>query len=106
MCVHAWVVMGILRVRVPVRWSLYLRALCDGVVADGLTTGTVVTTMIYIVGGMGRGQWGLIMTLIRVATGSVMGVRLHVGGNVLDCGIHKVVRGFILLVRFRRDSEV
>jgi hypothetical protein len=46
------------------------------------------------------------MTLIRVAAGSVMGMRLHVGGNVLDCQMHKEVRGFILLVRFRRNSEV
>jgi len=91
---------------VPVRWSLYLGTLCDGVVAHGLTTGVVVTTMIYIVGGMRRGQRRLIMTLIRVAAGSVMGVRLHVGGNVLDSRIRKVVRGFILLVRFRRNSEV
>jgi len=46
------------------------------------------------------------MTLIRVAAGSVMGMRPHVGGNVLDCRVHKVVRGVILTVRFRRNSEV
>jgi hypothetical protein len=83
---HAWV-MGILGV--PVRRSLHLRTLCDGVVAHRLTTGIVMTAMIYVVGGMRRGQWGLMMTLIRVAAGSVMGVGLHVGGNVLDCGCTK-----------------
>lgn len=81
---HAWV-MGILRVWVSVRRSLYLRTLRDGVVADGLTT------VIYVVGRMRRGHWGLIMTLIRVATGSVMGVRLHAGGNVL--GLSNVQSG-------------
>ena len=100
---HTWV-MGILRV--PVRWSLSLRILCDWVVAHGLTTGIVMSTMIYVVGGMRRGQRGLMMTLIRVAAGSVMGVRLHVGGNVLDCRIRKVVGDFILLVLFRRNGKV
>jgi len=47
----------------------------------------------------------LMMTLIRVAAGSVMGMRLHVGGNVLDFQIHNVVRGFIPLVRFTRNGE-
>ena len=65
-----------------------------------------LTTVVYVVGGVSRGQRGLVMTLIRVAAGSVMGMRLHVGGNVLDCQMHKEVRGFILLVRFRRNSEV
>jgi hypothetical protein len=62
--------------------------------------------MIYVVGGMSRGQRGLMMTLVRVAAGGVMGVGLHVGGSVLDCRIRKVVGDFILLVLFRRNSEV
>ena len=70
------------------------------VVAHGLTTGTVMAPMIYIIRGMRRGHRGLMMTLIRVAEGIVMGVGLHVGGNVSSCQIHNVVRGFILLVRF------
>jgi len=55
---------------------------------------------------MRRGERGLVMMLIRVAAGSVTGMRLHVGGNVLDCRMHKVVRGVVLLVRFGRNSEV
>ncbi len=46
------------------------------------------------------------MMLVRVAGVSVMGVRLHVGANALDCHIHKEVRDFILFVHFERNSEV
>jgi len=66
-----------------------------------------LTIVIYVVGSMSRGQRGLLMTLvIRVVAGGVMGVGLHVEGNVLECGIRKVVGDFILLVLFRRNSEV
>lgn len=37
------------------------------------------------------------MMLVRVAAGSVMGVQLHAGENVLDCQIHKGVRDLYIL---------
>jgi hypothetical protein len=38
-------------------------------------------------------------------TGRVMR-RLHVGGNVPDCGISKLVRNFILIICFRKMGDV
>jgi hypothetical protein len=67
--------MGILGVAVG--RSLYLGVLCDSLVSHGLAI------MIYVVGGMSRGQRGLMVTLVRVAAGGVVGVGLHVGGSVV-----------------------
>ena len=79
----------VLRVRSGIRKEVPRK-----VVAHGLTTGAVMTPMIK---EMRRGHRDLVMTLMRVAEGIVMGVRLHVGGNVLGCWIHNVVRDFYTL---------
>jgi hypothetical protein len=78
------------------------RSILYGRIAHGLAT------VINIVGRLRRRHRGLMMTLIQVVAGSVMGVRLHVGGKRVGWSVwdHKAVRDFILLVRFRRNSEV